>query len=91
MQMLTYLAGLGKSLCHFSVTAPIAGGDEVGNPTALQERGRTDGALAEDFGKVDHLHQAQADYRCLGVVSKAQPVAETSPDSHNVLRKKNIG
>lgn len=83
-----YLASLGKSLGYFAVTAPVAGGDEVSDSAALQEGGGSDGALAEDFGKGNHLHEAQADHGCFGVISKAQPIAETGPDSHHILRER---
>jgi len=80
-----HLPSLGKSLGHFTVATTIAGGDEISNPTALQEGGRGDGALAEDLGKANHLHQPQTDNGSLCIVSKAKTIAETSPYSHNVL------
>lgn len=86
----SYLPSLGKSLGHLSVAATVAGSDEISNPTALQERGGGDGALAEEFGKADHLHQSQTDHGSLCVVSIAESVTETCSYSHNVLENSSI-
>ncbi|CAB1336231.1 unnamed protein product [Coregonus sp. 'balchen'] len=75
-----------KGFGHFAVAAAVAGRDEVGNATALQEGGRGDGpGSAEDSCEGDHLHQAQPDHRRLRVVPEAQAVTEARPHRHNVL------
>jgi len=80
-----YLPRLGKSLSHLAVAATVAGSDEVSNPAALQEGGGGNGALTEEFGEANHLHQSQTDHGSLRVVSVAEPITEPSSYSHNVL------
>lgn len=83
----SYFACFGKGLPDLAVASTVAGGDEVRHAAALQEGGRRDGALgAEEPGEAYHLHQAQADHRCLGVVAKPQAVAETRPHCDDVLQ-----
>lgn len=87
MLRLSYFACFGKSLPDFAVASTVAGGDEVGDAAALQEGGGRDGAVgAEELGEGDHLHQAEADHRRLGVVAEAQAVAETGSHGYNVLQ-----
>lgn len=85
-----HLSCAGKGLCHLAVPPSIAGSDEVSDTTALQEGGRGHRALAEELGEGDHLHEAQSDHRCLGVVAKAQPIAEASPHGHYILWKMEV-
>lgn len=58
-----YFPGFGKGLGDSAVASSVAGGDEVSNAAALQERGRGHGAgvFGEEFGEGDHLHQTQTD------------------------------
>lgn len=87
MLRLSYFACFGKSLPDFAVASAVAGGDEVGDAAALQEGGGGDGAVgAEELGEGDHLHQAEADHRRLGVVAEAQAVAETGSHGYDVLQ-----
>lgn len=81
-----HLPSLGKSLSHLAVATAVAGSDEISHPAALQEGGGGDGALAEEFGEADHLHQSQTDNRSLRVVPEAETITETSPYSHDVLQ-----
>lgn len=84
----SYFACLGESFPDLPVASTIAGCDEVSDAAALQEGGRGDGAVcAEDLGEGDHLHQAEANHRCLGVVSESQAITETCSHSHNVLQR----
>lgn len=80
-----YFSSASKGLRHLAVPPSIAGGDEVSHATALQEGGRGHRATAEEFGKGDHLHEPQPDHCRLGVVTKAEPVTEASPDGHYIL------
>lgn len=83
-----YLAGFGEGLCDLAVASAVAGGDEIGHAAALQEGCRGDGSRgAEDTREGNHLHQAQADHRRLGVVTKTQTVTEARAHSHNILKR----
>lgn len=87
--MLSYFACFGECLPDLAVASAIAGCDEVGDAAALQEGGGRDRALgAEELGKGNHLHQAKTDHCRLGVVAKAQAVAETGSNGDDVLQGK---
>lgn len=85
---LSYFACLGEGLPDFAVPPAVAGRDEVGHATALQEGGGGDGAFsAEDPGEADHLHQAEANHGCLGVVAESQAVTEARSHCYDVLQR----
>lgn len=81
----TNLWGFDKRLCHFAVSSSVAGGDEVRHAAAFQEGVRTHLAFAEHLCEGHHLHEAQSDHRCLGVVPKTETVTESGPYCHDVL------
>lgn len=86
-----YLPCPGKSLCHATVSSSVAGGDEVSHAAALEECGGGHGIVfAEEFGESDHLHQAQPDDGCFGVVSTPQTVTEACAHRNNVLKQGQI-
>lgn len=83
----SYFACFGEGFPNLAVASAVAGRDEVGDAAALQEGGGGDGAVcAEDLGKGDHLHQAQTNDCCLGVVTEAQAIAEACSHCYNVLQ-----
>lgn len=87
-----YFACFGESFPDLAVASTVAGCDEVSDATALQEGGRGDRAVcAEDPGEGDHLHQAETNHCCLGVVAKSQAITETCPNSYNVLQQRERG
>jgi len=85
----SYFACFGEGLRDLAVASAVAGRDEVGDAAALQEGGGGHLAVcAEEPGEGDHLHQAQANHRRLGVVAEAQAVTETGSHRHDVLQRK---
>lgn len=76
-----------ERLGHAAVASAVAGGDEVGDPAALQEGRRGDGALAEEFGKGHHLHEPQSDHGRFSVITKPQTITKTSAHRHDVLSR----
>lgn len=83
----SYLACFGKSFPNLAVASTVAGRDEVSNAATLQEGGWGDRAVcAEDLGKGNHLHQAETNDSCFGVVAKAQAITETCSHCYNVLQ-----
>lgn len=82
------LPSCDKGFGHPVVPAAIAGRDKVSHPTALKKGswGNWSGC-AKGAGEGYHLHEAQPDHRCLGVVSKAQAVTEACTYSHHILRR----
>lgn len=83
-----YLSSSGKCLSHPAVPASVAGGDQVGHATALQEGGRGHVALAEDPCEGDHFHEPQADDGSFGVVSTVEAVTEPGSHRYDVLRSR---
>uniref|UniRef100_A0A4X1WCH5 Uncharacterized protein n=1 Tax=Sus scrofa TaxID=9823 RepID=A0A4X1WCH5_PIG len=80
-----HLSCAGEGLGHLAVPPSVTGRDEVGDAAALQEGGGGHGAVAEELGEGNHLHEPQSDHRRLGVVAKAQPITEASPHGHYIL------
>ena len=89
--LLKLLNGLfcgNEGLCQPPVTPTVAGGNEVGDATGLEE-----GVIAATFGKVrlteaDHLCQAETHHRRLGVVAVAEAVDEAGGAADDVLQRK---
>lgn len=88
LQLADGLGRLGEGLGHPAVAAAVAGGDKVSHSTALQEGGGGNRLLAKELSEGHHLHQTQTDHRRLGVVPKAQAIAEARTHRHDVLEKK---
>lgn len=86
LQFFNGLSSSGKCLGHPAVPASVAGGDQVGHATALQEGGRGHVALAEDPCEGDHFHEPQADDGSFGVVSTVEAVTEPGSHRYDVLK-----
>lgn len=84
----TYLPCSNKGLCCSSIAAAIARSDEVGHTTALQKgRCGNHAILRKELGEGYHLHQAQTDHSCLGVVSTLQAITKTCTHCNDVLHQ----
>lgn len=81
----THLGRFGEGLGDPAVSSSVAGGDEVRHAAAFQEGVGAHLAFAEQLGKGDHFHQTQSDHRRLGVVAKAEAIAESGTYRHDIL------
>eukprot|EP00965_Chrysotila_dentata_P243961 6205707-Pleurochrysis_carterae.AAC.1 len=69
-----------------AVAAAVAGGDEIGDATALEEGVALDGWEVEG-AELLHLHEADAHDGRLGVAAQLKAVAEASAERHHVLER----
>mmetsp|Transcript_3951 Transcript_3951/g.10382 ORF Transcript_3951/g.10382 Transcript_3951/m.10382 type:complete len:422 (-) Transcript_3951:19-1284(-) len=77
-----------EGLGALAVAAAVAGGDQVGDAAALEERVVADAVVGvEGLAKLDHLLEPNADDRRLGVAAVPKPVDEARADRHNVLER----
>lgn len=84
----SYFACFSESFPELAVASTIAGCDEVSDAAALQEDGGGDVRVcAEDLGEFNHLHQAETDHCCLGVVTEPKAITKTCSYSYNVLQE----
>ena len=87
VQAAPYFARFGESLSNLAIAPSVAGCDEVSDAAALQEGGgRDETVCAEELGEGNHLHEAETDHCCLGVVAKSQAITEACSHCHNVLQ-----
>mmetsp|Transcript_40667 Transcript_40667/g.85215 ORF Transcript_40667/g.85215 Transcript_40667/m.85215 type:complete len:213 (+) Transcript_40667:391-1029(+) len=82
LAMLTSHERLGA----LAVAAAVAGGDEIGDATALEEGVALDGWEVEG-AELLHLHEADAHDGRLGVAAQLKAVAEASAERHHVLER----
>lgn len=77
---------LVKASATLQFHTPLAGGDEVRYPAAVQKGSCGHLVLTEDLGESDHFHEVQADDSCFGVVPTGEAIREASSHCNNVLK-----
>ena len=82
------LVGRRESLRALAVAPTVAHRDEIGHAARLEEGLVLDTAVGvEHLAELDHLVEANADDRGLGVAAMAETVAEARTDGDNVLER----